>query len=73
MRVASASSPSEDVLQFPDLVDHKIATLNLPSGAVEETSHEVFDNFGATSVNRSLPILDRLLQPIKVIWSTLDS
>lgn len=64
--VASASSPSEDALQFRGLM---VAALNLPLLTLEETSHPVFDFLGATSRNRSLlPTLDGLLQPAKAVW-----
>lgn len=44
--IISALSPSRDALQFCQLVDQMASTLNLPSVALEETSHPVFDNLG---------------------------
>lgn len=68
--VTSASSHSEDALQWNELVDCMVVTLHLPLVAVEEISHAVFYILVATSMNRMLlPILNGLLQPAKTVLS----
>lgn len=62
MGVASASFPSKNAVQFHDLVDHMVSTLNLPEVLVKETFHLVSDILSAAAKNRiSLTILDGLL------------
>lgn len=66
--VASASSPSELILQFYDLMDQMVSTLSPLLVSVEETSHTVFNILGATSRNRpSLSVLVGPSQPAKTV------
>lgn len=44
--VASAYLPSEDAMQFHNLVDRVVSFLNLPAVPVEETFHTVFNMLG---------------------------
>lgn len=47
---ASASFSSEGAVQFHDLLDHVVSTLNLLVVPVEETSYLVFNTLGVRAI-----------------------
>lgn len=68
--IQDIANSHKNTLQFHNLVDCMVSTLNLPLVPVEERAHLMFDIIGTTYRNRmSLSILDCALQPAED-WSS---